>query len=1155
MNLYCHSWRILHIFFATIITVLTQDLSSQELTDSSKSPVPFPVFLPVNYEVRDADYFFLKEAGQDFMRNSSMQSHTQPFVILRASRQPAINASYGPLSTEQPVPLDLVQTVRLFNAPGVFTYNWKIQSFVLTPRVFSSKPKVRVLFYVAGRDWGRGEGAADELPCVTVYAFWQTQEVRGSCAMGGERGTCMAELAPVPGWFAPGAESTSRERQDPSAGNPVELYYQAQPKVNGKCNSADGGRWGSSEQQAEYVPVTPMQRIGSVRLLQVPKGMATLSRLKLGNAIVIRTSSKPLKKTDIATFYILMASSAQLANFTLRATVKKGVTFRTATPSNSLLWDITLDMGADGAIAVICQRKAPIPGKRLESSLLEVLQMDFEVEELSSPLDSQVIIWKLELPPGSKDAAKTEGAMRIYTTQRDFVGLAPLVMDTEILNTAVLTGKKVVMPVRTVAVEEDGVVTDVSDYTDCSSSDEDVLKVSDRCDYVFVNGKEMKGKVKMMVNFTYSYLSAQLELNVWIPRLPLQIEVSDTELSQIKSWRVPILTSKRPGWNSEEEDRKGKGCMLQFQHALVRVLTHFMAEQADPRDPKAYFLGSDWQVDVTRLVRYFLKVEDPRVARLQAGRVLSGRDLGTTSIQVFSPLSDTILAKKTIKVVDDKVTITELGVQLVTGLSMSLQLSPGSNRAILATTTTQEVLQSPKQEALVSAWVQFSDGSQTPLDIYDPAFYRVAVTSLDEGVVSVQGSPPVVVAEGEGEGVLVRVEMSICEACQKSKRKSTVAVGNGSLKVKFQVNSRRPYSNTSSIDSSTVSSNGSSDGGGGGGSSGGNKDSSSDYGNDGEEVDSEKKQRQASRHPPPSSSDSEREESAMQKVTTTTIKSTERTIITSGSLGGVGKTSNSGNPSSPTSAVIRMMSSPSDSSRAYGSDNMIVEDMGSVGFSSTVKAPGNLVNYNNFPTKVEVPGQEPVEIDIGGEEMLPNRPLTDLEIGMYALLGVFCLAILVFLVNCISYVVKFRHKKPPSHGQEPTGHRHDWVWLGTDAELVMSVPGSPLQQDNQTATTVIDIGPDKTASLSRRPSCLASVTDSPLGCVGSLRSKPMHTESVHSPTSKRKRVQFTTFSTLERQHSPHLSPRENGHGIHWVGKEDSCEEEPQVPITEPEDQL
>jgi transmembrane protein 132 len=62
---------------------------------------------------------------------------------------------------------------------------------------------------------------------------------------------------------------------------------------------------------------------------------------------------------------------------------------------------------------------------------------------------------------------------------------------------------------------------------------------------VFVNGKEMKGKVRMMVNFTYSYLSAQLEMNVWIPRLPLQIEVSDTELSQIKGWRVPIMASSQ----------------------------------------------------------------------------------------------------------------------------------------------------------------------------------------------------------------------------------------------------------------------------------------------------------------------------------------------------------------------------------------------------------------------------------------------------------------------------------------------------------------------------------------------------------------------------------------------------------------------------------
>lgn len=65
-------------------------------------------------------------------------------------------------------------------------------------------------------------------------------------------------------------------------------------------------------------------------------------------------------------------------------------------------------------------------------------------------------------------------------------------------------------------------------------------QVSDRCDYVYVNGKEMRGRVRMLVNFTYGYLRAQLEVKVWIPKLPLHIEVSDTELNQIKGWRIPV---------------------------------------------------------------------------------------------------------------------------------------------------------------------------------------------------------------------------------------------------------------------------------------------------------------------------------------------------------------------------------------------------------------------------------------------------------------------------------------------------------------------------------------------------------------------------------------------------------------------------------------
>lgn len=54
--------------------------------------------------------------------------------------------------------------------------------------------------------------------------------------------------------------------------------------------------------------------------------------------------------------------------------------------------------------------------------------MDFEVEDVSSQSEIQVIKWELTLPDEVKMMGASEGTMRIYTTQRDFVGLAPLVV-------------------------------------------------------------------------------------------------------------------------------------------------------------------------------------------------------------------------------------------------------------------------------------------------------------------------------------------------------------------------------------------------------------------------------------------------------------------------------------------------------------------------------------------------------------------------------------------------------------------------------------------------------------------------------------------------------------------------------------------------------
>lgn len=49
--------------------------------------------------------------------------------------------------------------------------------------------------------------------------------------------------------------------------------------------------------------------------------------------------------------------------------------------------------------------------------------------------------------------------------------------DTEIINTAILTGRTVAIPVKVIAIEVNGLVLDVSALVECESDNEDIIKV------------------------------------------------------------------------------------------------------------------------------------------------------------------------------------------------------------------------------------------------------------------------------------------------------------------------------------------------------------------------------------------------------------------------------------------------------------------------------------------------------------------------------------------------------------------------------------------------------------------------------------------------------------------------------------------------------
>uniref|UniRef100_A0A8C9XS33 Transmembrane protein 132E n=1 Tax=Sander lucioperca TaxID=283035 RepID=A0A8C9XS33_SANLU len=762
----------------------------------------------------------------------------------------------------------------------------------------------------------------------------------------------------------------------------------------------------------------PLLRIGSISLYQASQEQLLVDK-QLDKNMFLRLPEKPLKPGEILKISLYLMPNSTVEQFTLKVKAKKGVNLL-ETKSKNAQWKVDWEVqsGAKHSITTIDVNKnkavkqgpsAPDPPRAADVlGNVEVMQLDFEMENFTSLSVTRRINWNIDYkgqnPPPDSEKVVTE----LTVVQRDIQAIIPLAMDTEIINTAILTGRTVAIPVKMVSIEMNGAVTDVSAFVQCKSSNEDILKVSMNCDYVFVNGKETRGSMNARVIFSYEHLSAPLELTVWVPKLPLQVELSDNNLSFIKGWRVPILPDRRSTRDSDADDedderRVSRGCTLQYQRALVKVLTQFHTTSTEGTDQVITMLGPEWQVDVTDLVQDSLKVADPRIAELVDRTVLVGLELGSTVLKVESPLAvDAALGESAFSVTDDKVSITEMRVHGISGLTLSLQPSPGNSHTMVAKATGIQTLTAPKQEASLSVWMLFSDNTAATLTYFDPKDYNINASTLDDRVVSVSQEPqqrwPVVVAEGEGSGELVRLEMTICEACQKTKRKSVIASAAVYVKVRF-----------------------------------------------GPEEDSE------------------------EEATT----------------------------------------------------------------EGEIDVP---IDYTNFPT---ISNQErPTESDEEEEDDFVHSPrnMTDLEIGMYALLGVFCLAILVFLINCIVFVLKYRHKRIPPEGQANMDHSHHWVFLGNGQPLRAQCELSPQQVENPSnpleGVQTCCHG-DHHSSGSSQTSVQSQVHGRGDGSSGG--STKENGEEASSPTSKRKRVKFTTFTTLPTEELPYNAiPIADEEDIQWV---------------------
>lgn len=466
---------------------------------------------------------------------------------------------------------------------------------------------------------------------------------------------------------------------------------------------------------------------------------------------------------------------------------------------------------------------------------------------------------------------------------------------------------------------------------------------------------------------------------------------------------------------------------------------------------------------------------------------------------------------------------------------------------------------------MVSCWVQFSDGAVAPLEIFDRGVYSLTVSTNDERVATVRRTPlsTFVVAQGEGEGRgrQVRVELRICEECQKSKRKGKLAVGAGILKTNFQ--STRGYAGGASKNVEVV-------------------------GEVKTAVTSQKIATVMNKRPAIG-----KRTNQQAVLTESTITTTLPNMYVQTPAVWFGRTK----PTGGTAFSVINMVTPTTMNNLW-SDAQLNTAKPTVSFVSKSdgkkKIYGNMLDNSNSSSNNDTPEGNKPEKDsskpktpklIESDLIRTFKALSDLEIGMYTLIGVSCIAIMAFLLNCASHKLCFRKQKTPiqtapQSTADPKDHKHDWVWMGRNSHCppTAGAPAAPAQAatlkrephrpldshhsidlmspnglQGSLPTVSAPAVPERTATLGRCRSSSqqhqfqAKAIDLMANRSATLLARPHRSEPLHSPTSKRNQVQFTTFTTLDIKHLAAL--KKNGVDLNWANQKTQQQQLPVQPQT------
>ncbi|XP_068629568.1 transmembrane protein 132E isoform X2 [Battus philenor] len=738
------------------------------------------------------------------------------FTVLQGSAPASVRATYGPFSTKQTVPAryavpDPLEPPRrnatLLELQDATAHRLDVSAHLVFRDLPRDAPVLRVLFHTGGEGGTRRAATRPRRVCITLHASIGTKTLTASCGPEGEEGACLAELTVPAAWWP----ADGKGKRPPKN---VRLAYSAAEASSGESQEGACGR----------VSVQPAWPLGSVTLAGARAGYR---EARAGDTALLlpRAPLYPHSRLHLP-FVIRRDASHSIGHVVIRIKVKSGLRLVSVSAANSH-WAVT---------AEVKPRAATVTATRLDQPLRDDDGLDTDVEENSGaggPGWEEILTWLVEVgAEGEGDAEGSEGESgrgtarltwsakvssssstgstteetphehrvntRLDIEKDDIQAVLPISKNWEVLNTAVLTGRQVSQAMKVLIVSQAGQVADVTLQSSCHSEDESVLKVSSSCSSVYVDGSEIRGSSNASVIVKYGTYTGLARFTVWMPEYPLEIDVDDNRLSQIKGWKVSEDSNAKDrlkrslssrGWGGARPDGSNsltdqRTCRLRYQQSNVEVYARFLAKDHDS-GRVSYFVSRRTWLKVTELVLSLMRVSDPRIASLRE-RVLQGRSTGRTEVQVLSPITGRVIGLREVRVVNDKVSISRLLVRVISGLQLNISPDTAIENGYVSETTVTRRLTAQYQEGLLDIDIEFSDGSHTALRDVAVSDYYLLVESLDAEVVAfapmLASRHPRVIAVGEGSGELLRVTLLTPEQCRVGPLRRVALPGKGDTK-------------------------------------------------------------------------------------------------------------------------------------------------------------------------------------------------------------------------------------------------------------------------------------------------------------------------------------------------------------------------------------